>query len=200
MQRKILWKRKRKISLKMYSFAQNPAPTPADICNLSFADSIVINLLNKNKKRQFNEAEASHLYLYVKENELYFNKYIAVLLHESSIPNFLDFDQGTCDKISVGSVHGEIDAIVTKKDPEMRIIVDIKCRAEDDLDYFRKQLFAYVSLHSLRYPALKIHKCQIYNFLTGKIWSMNVSGVSEEIMRKHIEKMGNHCEFHRKLF
>lgn len=160
--------------------------SPADLCNLSFAHSLMTN-------KGFNEDEAAKLFKYVKANETYYNKYIEYIKMSPYMPKLLESEQETCDKISVGCVVGVIDAISYTE------IIDIKCCSDDNIDYYRNQLFTYTALHRLRHGP-KITNGKIINFLTGKIFTMDFFGISDQIMAEHIKKMGNHCQYHIKLF
>jgi uncharacterized protein (DUF3820 family) len=155
--------------------------TVHDICNLSFAHSIRLD--------QFNDRKASHLYTYVKENEDYFKEYFGRI--HLPIPD--SKEQETCSKISVGCVIGIIDMI------SGTAIIDIKCCARDDIDSYRKQLFAYACLHYLRYKS-DFHICQIYNFLTGKQFVMVLGNSCKNHAMEYIKQLGSYCEEHLKLF
>ena len=158
---------------------------PSDICNLSFAHALNISTIN--------EEEASILFKYVLNNQKYFIEYGEKIKECTFLPKLSDDEQETCDKISVGCVIGEID-ILSSTD-----VIDIKCCIKDDLEYYRKQLFAYACLHRLRYGKI-ITQCKIFNFHTGKIFIMEFGSVSDDIILNHIKNMGKHCKFHSKLF
>ncbi len=156
-----------------------------DICNISFAHSLTMG--------SYNENEGTKLYKYVQQNKQYFEDYIDVLKNFPNVPKFIQEEQETCDKISVGCVIGEIDAIYGTN------IIDIKCCMNDNINYYRKQLFAYACLHYLRYGKKMTH-CTIFNFMTGKIYVMSIQGITDEIATNHIKIMGSHCAYHTKLF
>lgn len=156
-----------------------------DICNLSFSHSLLIN--------PYKEYEYVNLFTFVKENREYFDDYVLVLKNFPDLPRLVDAEQETCDKISVGCVIGVIDLI------HDRNIIDIKCCESDDLDYYRKQLFAYGCLHRLRYGNI-IKYCKIFNFMTGTIYIMNFQNITDTIAKNHIKMLGNHCVYHAKLF
>lgn len=93
-----------------------------DICNMSFVHSLLMN--------SYNENEGVKLYHYVQQNKQYFDDFSIVLKHFPTIPKFVQEEQETCDKISVGCVIGEIDAIFGSN------IIDIKCYEIDDIEYY----------------------------------------------------------------
>lgn len=156
-----------------------------DICNISFCDSIMMN--------SYDEHNGTELYKYVSKNIEYFETYILVLQNFPNIPKLDEKEQETCDKISVGCVKGTIDLIYKNN------IIDVKCRRDDDIDYYRKQLFTYACLHYLRYGK-KIENCRVCNFMTGKIFTMNVSNINMNIASNHIKCLGSYCADHLKLF
>lgn len=153
----------------------------SDICNLSFTHSISMG--------HFSEKDASKLFTYVKENEIYFEEYLKTLV--LPIPD--KDEQNTCDKISVGCVIGVIDMISNDA------IVDIKCKQTDDINEYRKQLFAYACLHYLRYGNL-IQRCEIYNFLTGKQYVMALGDSCQKHAKNFIKALGDYCPEHLTLF
>jgi len=158
---------------------------PTDICNLSFAHSLMLN--------NCNEDEATLLYRSIKNNEQYFVGYGDNIKSCIVLQNLSDSDQTTCDQISIGCVAGVIDVISNTN------IIDIKCCSEDDLNFYRKQLFAYACLHRLRYGKFMTH-CKVWNVLTGNIHTMDLSDISDEVVREHVKSMGSHCVYHTKLF
>lgn len=85
-----------RIKFIMASYNKN---TPSDICNLSFAHSIMMS--------NFDETKAANLYFHVKANERYYVEYLNSLRLPIPDPD----EQQTCDKISVGCVIGVIDMI-----------------------------------------------------------------------------------------
>lgn len=156
-----------------------------DICNMSFSHPLLLNTYNEN--------EGTKLFHYIKQNKQYFDDLSHVIKNFSNIPKFLDKEQEKCDKISVGCVIGEIDAISESN------IIDIKCCENDNINYYRKQLFAYACLYYLRYGKHITH-CKIFNFITGKIFIMDVQNITDEIAQEHIKNMGSYCKFHINLF
>lgn len=158
---------------------------PLDICNLSFTHALLMN--------SFDENEGQKLFHYVSKNVNYFEDYILVLKNFVKISKISQEEQETCDKISVGCVIGVIDLIIGTN------IIDIKCCSKDDINYYRKQLFAYACLHRLRYGKKMTH-CKVFNFMTGKIFVMDIQNIPDDIVLHHIETMGNHCNYHTKLF
>lgn len=150
-----------------------------DILYLSFSHSIEMN--------SFNLKCAHHLVKYVTENQDYFETYLGKLV----LPDIRNVDQSTCDKISVGCVIGVIDMISEDS------IIDIKCTQEDNLDYYRMQLFAYASLHHLRYGS-NFTRCEIYNFVTGKQFVMPI-GDSMKHAAEFIKSLSS-AYSHQKLF
>ena len=158
---------------------------PRDICNLSFAHALELG--------SFDEEKAADLFRYILKNHSYFIEYSLKIQNCSILPKLTDSEQETCDKISVGCVIGEIDIIAGD------CIVDIKCCQKDDIDYYRKQLFAYACLHRLRYGN-KISYGKIFNFLTGKVYTINFQTITNNIAIDHVRNMGNHCIYHTKLF
>jgi hypothetical protein len=156
-----------------------------DICNMSFVDSILMNT--------YNEEDGVKLFHYVNENKQYFMDYSDVIKNFPDVPRFKQEDQDKCDKISVGCVMGVIDAIYDTN------IIDIKCCEKEDINYFRKQLFAYACLYYLRYGKY-ITKCKIFNIMTGKIFVMDISKLDYIIAMNHVKNMGCFCKSHVKLF
>lgn len=156
-----------------------------DICNMSFVHSLSMGTYNEN--------QGTKLYKYIQQNKQYFEDYIDVLKNFPNVPKFTQEEQETCDKISVGCVIGEIDAIYSSN------IIDIKCCVNDNINYYRKQLFAYACLHYLRYGKIMTH-CKILNFMTGKIYVMDIQCITDEIAVNHVKTMGSHCIYHIKLF
>lgn len=152
-----------------------------DICNLSFSHSILLG--------HFNEKKASELFTWVKNNEDYLHNYLMGL--DLSIPD--KDEQYTCDKISVGCVIGVIDMI------NGDTIIDIKCRKDDNLKEYQRQLFTYACLHYLRYGKI-FKKCEIYNFLSGKRFVMELSDSCVRYAREYIKKLGSSCPEHLELF
>jgi hypothetical protein len=155
--------------------------TVGDICNLSFSHSILMDNFGKRK--------GAKLFKYANENADYFEAY----LNSLDFPKCTDEEQETCDEICVGCVDGVIDIISGDS------IIDIKCCQEDDLDYFRMQLFCYACLHYLRYGKV-IEKCEVYNFLTGKHYTMNLGDSCERYAKILIRSLGSYCPEHVKLF
>jgi hypothetical protein len=160
---------------------KQPKKSITDICNLSFSHAMLLG--------DFNEQEASKLFTYVKENQEYFQGYFDRL----QLPYPEADEQETCDKISVGCVIGVIDMIVDGS------IVDIKCCQADDIEMYRKQLFAYACLHYLRYGKV-IHRCEIYNFFTGKHFLMHLGDSCENHAKTFIRDLGSYCQEHLNLF
>lgn len=156
-----------------------------DLCNLSFCHSLLLN--------PYPNSEYLNMFKYVEENMEYFKNYILVLKNFPDLPTLLDSEQETCDKISVGCVIGVIDLI------HNGTIIDIKCCQEDDLNYYRKQLFTYACLHQLRYGKI-INSGKIFNFMTGNIYVMDFQTITDEMAKVHIKMLGNHCIYHSKLF
>lgn len=74
-------------------------------------------------------------------------------------------DQSRCEKISVGSVIGVMDAIRTCDDGTAEI-VEIKCCVENDVEYWYNQTFVYACCYFLRYGQV-VSGARIWNFLTG---------------------------------
>jgi uncharacterized protein (DUF3820 family) len=172
----------RRIEWIKRSFDKTPSErTVADVCNLSFSHAILLDHFNENK--------ASQLYVYVKDNEDYFKEYF----RQAHIPIPTKEEQETCDRISVGCVLGVIDMI------SGTAIIDIKCCVRDDLEQYRKQLFAYACLHYLRYKS-DFQLCQIYNFLTGKQFVMVLGNSCKERAKEFIRGLGSYCKEHLKLF
>lgn len=151
-----------------------------DICILSFSHSYNMD--------HFNKYEACILLDHVRKNEEYYQNYAKSLC----IPISPETDQNTCDKISVGCVTGVIDLISDDS------IIDIKCCANDDLNYYRMQLFAYACLHYLRYGDL-ISRCEIYNFLNGRHYIMPLGDSCKKYAKDFICMLGD-CPHHQKLF
>lgn len=151
-----------------------------DICNLSFAHSIMMESLN--------EKEAAKLYKYVQANTEYFENYLQTLHLPIPDPD----EQYTCN-VSVGCVIGVIDMISNEA------IVDIKCCVYDDVEAYKKQLFTYACLHYLRFGN-KITRCEIYNFLTGKQFIMPLGDSCVRLAKGYISLLGRECPFHVKLF
>jgi uncharacterized protein (DUF3820 family) len=168
----------------IFSSFKKQNKTILDICNISFCPSLL--------QGDFSEKKASVLYNYVKENSDYYDSYVLTLQNFPSIPKFVDFEQETCDKISVGCIIGVIDAI--HKDS----IIDIKCCIKDDINYYRKQLFTYACLHLLRYGKY-FNYCKIYNFMKGLVYVMDVSKLTTDIAKHHIRTIGQHNQYHVKL-
>lgn len=154
-----------------------------DLCVMSFAHSLIKNSYNN---------DALKLYEYVKQNKTYFEGYIETL---KSFPGIIKFNQDDqiIDQITVGSVCGELDVIHDDT------IIDIKCRIKDDIVSYTKQLFAYACLCLLAHDK-KIKYCKTMNFLTGKIYIMDVQNLTKDIAKTHLKTMGEHCEFHKKIF
>lgn len=153
----------------------------SDICNLSFSHSIELG--------HFPEKQASDLFRWVNENQDYLLSYFTNLC----IPLSNKEDQYTCDKISVGVVIGVIDMISGDA------IVDIKCRQEDNVDEYRRQLFTYACLHHLRYGS-NFTRCEVFNFLTGKYFVMALSDSCEKHAKDFIKSLGSYCPEHLELF
>lgn len=156
-----------------------------DICNMSFTHSL--------QMETFNEHEGAKLYKYIQQNKQYFDDFCEVLKYFPNIPKFTQQEQEKCDKISVGCVIGIIDVISDTN------IIDIKCCINDNISYYRKQLFTYACLYYLRYGKLMTH-CKIFNFMNGKIYIMDISSITDDIAINHIKNMGSHCSYHTKLF
>ena len=133
------------------------------------------------------------LLFFVKKLAYFFIFRFTYLLFTNLFSKLLEKQQETADKISVGCVIGVIDIIHNTH------IIDIKCCSKDDLKYYRKQMFAYACLHRLRYGNIMTH-AKIFNFLTDHIYIMSLSNLTDEIALNHVKKMGNHCEYHLKLF
>lgn len=152
-----------------------------DICNLSFSHSLLMG--------HFNEKKASELFTWVKNNEDYLIDYLAKL----NLPIPDKDEQYTCDKISVGCVIGVIDMISNDT------IVDIKCRKDDNVKEYQRQLFTYACLHYLRYGKI-FKKCEIYNFLSGKRFVMELSDSCIKYAREYIKTLGSFCPEHLELF
>jgi len=169
--RRILW---------IYASYKKEKRSIEDICNLSFSHSILME--------GFKERDAADLFRYVKENKEYFDTWGNSL----AIP-IPDESRETCDKISVGCVIGVIDLISNGS------IIDIKCCKNDDIEYYKKQLFTYSCLHYLRYGDI-IQRCEIYNFITGKQYVMILEDCVKNNAREFIKNLGNHCPEHLKLF
>lgn len=180
----------RRIEWTNRSYQKHPRErTVADICNLSFSHAILME--------QFDERDGAKLYTYVKDNEEYFKAYFQQV--HIAIPD--PEEQKTCDKISVGCVIGVIDMISNGA------IVDIKCRARDDVESYRKQVFTYACLHYLRYQMTdnakqypQINRCEIYNFMTGKQYVMAIGKSCAEHAKEFIRSLGAFCKAHLRLF
>lgn len=157
---------------------------PLDICNFSFCPKLLMN--------KHNESKASALYVYVKKNLEYYKLYYETIKNFKALPRLEKSNQDKCDKISVGCVIGVIDLIVDDT------IIDIKCCAKENVNYYRKQLYTYACLYQLRYGA-SIKYCKIYNFYTGNVYSMDVGGISHQEAREHIKLLGCYCPAHVKL-
>jgi len=157
--------------------------TPSDLCNLSFA-----KLINEGT---FDEKKANDLYKYVLQNEQKFSEYKNKF--KSTLQQLHYEQQITCNNISVGCLVGELGAL---SDTES---IDMKCYKTDDIEYYRRLLFARACLHRLRYGKM-ITSCKIINCMTGKIYVMDISNVTNNTMMQHIKNMGSYCDFHVKLF
>lgn len=153
----------------------------SDICVISFSTSIILN--NHLKPIDFERLRS-----YVEKNEPYFESWLLKLeIEKPNIP------QNTCCDISIGALTGVIDMIT--KDT----IVDIKCCKEDDVDYYSKQLFSYACMHYLRH-GYKFKGCEIYNFVTGKSFYMELGNSVEKYAIEHVKKLGSFSSSHRQIF
>jgi hypothetical protein len=156
-----------------------------DICNFSFCPK-----LNMNKHIEKN---AKALYVHIKNNLDYYQAYLLTLSNFKSLPKLIDKEQDLCDKISVGCVMGVIDMISNNT------IIDVKCKAVDDAQSYRKQLYAYACLYLLRYGR-KIEYCKIYNFLSGNVYILDVRKLSIDDAKNYVKIMGSYNSSHLKLF
>lgn len=153
----------------------------SDICVLSFSTSIILN--NHIKAIDFERLRG-----YVEKNEAQFETWLSTL--EIERPNV---SQTSCSDISIGALTGVIDMITENT------IVDIKCCKEDDVDYYSKQLFAYACMHHLRYGS-KFKGCEIYNFITGKSFYMELGDSVQKYAVEHVKKLGSFSKAHQRLF
>jgi hypothetical protein len=160
-----------------------------DILNMSYCHAMEV-------RHEFDEGAAKILHHYVVHNEETLRTFLRYVVEV--LPRLKDVDQYTTDKISVGCIVGEIDVLTSPDSGSIRI-VDIKCRQEDNLPEYAKQLFAYFSMHRLRYDDIPIKSLDIWNFMTGKCWSMDVTKITDDICRHHIRDLGSFCPSHVKL-
>jgi len=158
---------------------------PYDLCNLSFASSLCLGT--------FKEEQANVLLKYVTANNKIFLEYCNKIKDCQLLPKLIENEQFTCDKISIGCIIGVIDAISNDT------IITIMYRTTDSIEYYRKCLFTYACLHRLRYGKI-IKKCKIYNFLTGKIFTMETDYVHDEMMFEYVKNLREDFTFHNKLF
>lgn len=158
----------------------------SDLCNISLASSI--------KQNSYDENAAILLFKTIKDDIEYYNLYIF------SLKSYFDgkytlnvLDQERCDDISVGCITGVIDLILNDT------IIDVKCRERDDVEYYQQQVYAYACLHRLRYQN-KINTCQVYNFLTRNIFTMDVSSLDIKTAETYIRNLGSYNVSHLELF
>lgn len=153
----------------------------------SILDILYLSFCHSLEMESFRQKDAKLLINYVTKNQNYFEEYLTKI----NLPSVESVDQSTCDKISVGCVCGVIDMISEDS------IIDIKCTREDNVDYYRMQLYAYACLHHLRYNS-NFSRCEIYNFLTGKHYVLAI-GDSMKYAKEYIKSLSN-LSVHQKLF
>jgi hypothetical protein len=119
--------------------------------------------------------------IFVSKNRMFYSFLIGTI--NEFLPRLKTENQ--ISKIQVGNVIGKIDIFLEDS------IVDIKCCQNDDIDYYRQQLFAYYCLVKLEYPDKIVNTCQIWNFLTGKKYIMNTKNISPHLCYSHIEQLSN---------
>jgi hypothetical protein len=139
------------------------------------------------------EDESNKLYVYVLRNENVYENFMKEVAR--TLPQTNDSDQLTCT-VSVGVVSGEIDLIINRK---FQMIVDIKCKYYDPVETYRRQLVTYAALHRLRFGP-KIHKCQIWNFMTGKLFEMDVTDLTHSRAVLIVRHLGKDHPQHLALF
>jgi hypothetical protein len=109
----------------------------------------------------------------------------------ANLPRLCDRDQVTCEDIAIGMLSGKIDLIAS------RTLVDIKCKSSDPILNYESQLYAYACLHRLRHGKC-IDNCQIWNFMTGKMFELDVSRLTfheaKEVVT-NIVKSKDHVDF-----
>lgn len=169
-----------------------------DLCNLSFVQSL---LAGKIEDKEF-----AKLYEYVAQNKDYFETYITELKSLPEIPKINLDVQSKYNDITVGCVTGNVDAIYTCHthyrpdgttiDTNQAIynncIIDIKCFVNDDIDYHRKKLYAYACMYKIRHNKY-IEYCKIFDFISGKIYVMNISNINISKARTYILNLGKKC-------
>lgn len=140
---------------------RSPYKNPVAICR--------IMLMGKS-----NPALVKHVATNIKNYENFMN-YI-----NRNMPPFQNDQQKTCS-LNYQGFHGEIDAIF------FDTIIDIKCRSRDNVEEYRKQLFTYYCIHRLQYKTGNIRKCEIWNFLTGRKFTMDVSSITDQECQQYLD-------------